>query len=182
MLLIVQKLHQLSFGALMEIYRDANREHGAELAPEESPERQIALSEQEFYAYLRDDFFTRENCTYYIWQKDGRYVSALRLEPFRDGLLLEALETAPDQRSRGYATQLIGSVLQLLAQQGGVRLYSHVNKRNRASLRVHRACGFAVRLDYAAFIDGSVNRQAYTLCLEKNFADFGKKELTNPTP
>ena len=50
MLCIARNLGQLSFGKLMDVYREANQEHGAELAPGEPKERQIALSEQDFYA------------------------------------------------------------------------------------------------------------------------------------
>ena len=44
MLFIVRNLGQLTFGKLMQVYLDANREHGEELAPEEPEDRQIQLS------------------------------------------------------------------------------------------------------------------------------------------
>ena len=40
MLCIARNLGQLSFGKLMEVYREANQEHGAELAPGE-PRRTV---------------------------------------------------------------------------------------------------------------------------------------------
>ena len=92
-----------------------------------------------------------------------------------DGLLLEALETAPGWRRMGYAVRLIQAVQQMLEQQGSVRIYSHVSKKNTASLKTHLRCGFEIYLDHAAYIDGSVNRRAYTLRYEKNFSDFEKK-------
>jgi len=72
----------------------------------------------------------------------GRYVSALRLEPYRDGLLLEALETAPEQRRKGFAAALIRAVQCFL--EGKTKLYSHVDKRNLSSLKVHEKCGFRI--------------------------------------
>ena len=175
MLITVNRLEKLSFGALMEIYLEANREHGMELAPEEPEDRQIQLSEQDFYAYLHDGFFTQKGAMYCIWEENGRYISALRLEPFRDGLLLEALETAPEQRRRGYAVRLIQAVQKMLEEQGSVRIYSHVDKKNAASLKTHARCGFEVYLDYAAYIDGNVNRRACTLRYEKNSEKNEKK-------
>lgn len=175
MLRVAKNLRSLSFGALMEVYVDANRKHGAELAPGEPEAGQIRLSEECFYTYLHDDFFTHPGALYCVWEEGGKYVSALRLEPYRDGLLLEALETAPDQRGKGFAVRLIQAVQQYLSEQGDVRIYSHVNKKNQASLRTHRRCGFEVFLDYAAFIDGSVNSRSYTLRYEKIFLDFEKK-------
>lgn len=168
MLVIANRLRDISFGVLMEVYTQANREHGLTLAPGEPEARQIALSEEDFYSYLRDCFFTRPGAQYCIWEENGRYVSALRLESYRDGLLLEALETAPDQRGRGYATRLIQAVQQMLRQQGAVRIYSHVSKKNKQSLKTHFRCGFEVYLDCASYIDGSVNDRAYTLRYEKN--------------
>ena len=97
------------------------------------------------------------------------------MEPYRDGLLLEALETAPGWRRMGYAVRLIQAVQQMLEQQGSVRIYSHVSKKNTASLKTHLRCGFEIYLDYAAYIDGSVNRRAHTLRYEKNISDFEKK-------
>ena len=168
MLVVLNRLTDISFGALMEVYIDANREHGLELAPGEPEARQIALSEQDFYSYLHDSFFTCPGAMYCIWEENKQYVSALRLEPYQDGLLLEALETAPSQRRKGYAVQLIQSVQRMLEQQGSVRIYSHVNKKNLPSLKTHFRCGFETYLDYASYIDGSVNYRAYTLRYEKN--------------
>ena len=91
-----------------------------------------------------------------------RYVSAARLEPYRDGLLLEALETAPELRGRGYAAALLRNMLESAPGTGPV--YSHVDKKNAASLAVHRACGFRRILEHAVYADGSVLASACTLC------------------
>lgn len=167
MLFIAKSLGQLSFGKLMEVYREANRENGALLAPEETEDRQLQLAEENFYAYLHDCFFGKPHASYYIWEEAGSYVSALRLEPYRDGLLLEALETAPDKRRLGYAARLMDAVLLSLCEQGSVCVYSHVSKKNIPSLKTHQHCGFQIISDYAAYIDGSVNRRAYTLQYKK---------------
>ena len=95
---------------------------------------------------------------------EGKYICALRLEPYCDGLLLEALETAPAYRRRGYAEKLI---LAAIAHFAGKKLYSHVSKRNVPSLCVHEKCGFRRILEYAVYIDGSVNQRSCTLCLDR---------------
>lgn len=161
MLHIYQTMKALSFGKLMNVYDTSNREHGAQLAPEESEARQIELSEQDFYFYLRDSFFCMPGARYAVWEVGNRYVSALRLEPYRDGLLLEALETIPDQRGRGYASMLLQAVLKEL--EPPVTVYSHVEKKNAASMRVHRNVGFTILSDSASFVDGSANHRSYTL-------------------
>ncbi len=167
MLYVARSLRELSFRKLMDVYVEANRENGARLAPQEPEDRQLQIGEDDFYSYLHDVFFQREGTFYAMWTVDEKYVSALRLEPYRDGLLLEALETVPDCRRSGFAKSLIQAVQQWLTQRGSVRLYSHVGKQNEASMRVHLQCGFQVIRDSASYLDGSVNNRACTLIYEK---------------
>ena len=155
MLLVAKELSQLDFSGLMEIYIEGNLEKA-----EEYGAGGLLRAEREFYDYLRDDFFRRPGAFYAVWKTGGKAVSALRLEPHRDGWLLQALETAPDCRGKGYAQALMAAALDYL-KDGPV--YSHVSKRNEPSLRTHYACGFEVYLDHAAYLDGSVTRRAYTL-------------------
>lgn len=164
MLHLARNLTQLRFGSLMEIYEEANREHGQMLWPDEPEMRQIQLSEQDFYRYLNEGFFRTPGAVYAVWEAGGQYVSALRLEPYRDGLLMEALETTPEQRRRGYAAALIQAVQEELKRQGGAKVYSHVDKRNTPSLKTHAKCGFRPIADYAVCVDGSVSRKLYTMC------------------
>ncbi len=161
MLLIARCTADLDFPQLMQVYAESNRENAADFYPFESPQRQIAMAEQAFYEYLQLEFFPQPNALYAIWQVSGQYVSALRLEPYRDGLLLEALETAPDCRSRGFAAALIEAVKPLTHE----KLYSHISKRNSASLHVHEKCGFRKILDYAEYVDGTVSQNSCTMCL-----------------
>lgn len=164
MLIIANRLGQLSFPRLMEIYVEGNRENGAERYPEEPEMRQLALAEADFRQYLAEVFFRQKGAFYVIWEEDGQYVSALRLEPYRDGLLLEALETRQDQRRKGYASTLIQAVQHLPEVE---RIYSHVSKRNAPSQATHKKCGFRVMADHAVYIDGSVNSRAVTFCWER---------------
>lgn len=164
MLIIAKRLGELSFPQLMEIYVEGNRENGADRYPEEPEYRQLELAEEDFRQYLAEDFFRQSGAFYTIWEENGQYVSALRLEPYRDGLLLEALETRPDQRRKGYAATLIQVVQNL---PGVKKVYSHVSKRNAPSLGVHKKQGFRVVADHATYIDGSVNRRGFTLVWEQ---------------
>ena len=165
MLLIADRLHKLCFGSLMEVYRESNGWNGEEFFPMETPERQLALAEERFYQYLQEDFFSKPYARYCIWTENGSYVSALRLWPFLDGLLLEGLETKPGQRRKGYAACLIRAVQEHCPE--GTRLYSHVSRDNTASLRLHESCGFRVIQESARCLDGSVSTRRRTLCWEK---------------
>ncbi len=153
MLCLATSLAQLSFGKLMEVYIEGNLE--------KAEESSLLQAEQDFYSYLRDCFFPTDGAVYALWVEGNAYVSALRLEPYKDGLLLAALETAPGHRRKGYAYQLMQAVLERFAQKP---IYSHVSKQNAASLAIHEKCGFRKISDAAAYIDGSVSDRAVTLC------------------
>ena len=160
MLRCIYSMKELPFGALMAVYEQSNQENGEEFWPELSAGERLLRAEQEFYQYLQQVFFQTEGAVYYLWEVKSRPVCALRLEPYRDGMLLEALETAPEQRRKGYATALIRAAL---AQVGTVKIYSHVGKRNEASLKTHIACGFRRISEQAVYADGSVNDRCCTL-------------------
>ncbi len=166
MLILGKKLASLRFAELTEVYGEGCRENGRAFYPLLPEQEQLLQAQQDFYAFLRDDFFRQPGAVYAIWEENGRYCSALRLQPYRDGLLLEALETAVPLRRRGYAEKLVRAVLDHVSRQGGGRVYSHVSRRNVASQAVHRACGFEKVLDYAVYVDGSVLRGSDTLCCD----------------
>ena len=154
MLKVIRSMAELPFGALMEIYAQSNRERGHQW-PQETQERRIALVEQESYAYLRQCFFTRPGSFYFLWEEQGRAVCALRSESYDDGVLLTALETAPDCRGRGYAKSLLLAVLKYLKTE---RVYVHILHGNQASLAVHLHCGFVKVKSGARLLDGSYSR------------------------
>jgi GNAT superfamily N-acetyltransferase len=123
----------------------------------------LQQAEEEHRAYLQEVFFRTPGAVLALWEEAGKYVSALRLEPYRDGLLLEALETAPAERRKGYAGKLIQAVQERFAQE---KIYSHVSKRNIPSLRTHEVCGFRRIAENAVYADGSVTSRSCTLCWE----------------
>ena len=160
MLYLANRFHKLNFGQLMAVYAEGNLENAREFFSHLPQSQWLMQAEQAFYQYLTESFFPTPGAVYAIWEEQGEYVSALRLEPYEDGLLLEALETAPGHRRKGYGEMLMRAVL---AEFPG-KIYSHVAKRNAPSLAIHQKCGFVQVLDYARYIDGSVSRTAITLC------------------
>ena len=162
MLIVANRMNEFSFGKLMEVYEEGNLENGQDLWPDEPKDRRLALAEQEFYSYLQQVFFKTAGAAYLIWEDGGCYVSALRLEPYRDGLLLEALETHPAHREKGFAAGLVSAAV----DYAQTKIYSHVGKKNVPSLRTHEKCGFRKILDYAVYADGSVNNRCCTLLHE----------------
>lgn len=165
MLILAESLKDVPFGELMAVYEGTNRENARRKYgyPDGFSLRQ---EEADFYQYLREIFFRTPGAVYALWEAQGHCVSALRLEPYRDGWIVSALETAPEQRRKGYAALLIRNVQLLCADRGVGKLYSHVDKHNGASLGVHKKCGFRVASDHAAYLDGSVDSRSFTLVFE----------------
>ena len=159
MLILAQTLSQLRFLDLMSVYEEGNRENAACFYPEMDSGAALILAEQDFYTYLTEVFFCTKGATYAVWEVSGKYVAALRFEPFQDGELLEALETAPDERGKRYAQALVNAALQ--TRRGPV--YSHIKKTNIASLCVHEKCGFVHHCNFAHCIDGTIDKEMLTL-------------------
>ena len=146
----------------MEVYADSNAEKASDW-PNLPHGYALTLAEQDFRQYLDEVFFRTSGAICALWEESGKYVSVLRLEPYKDGLLLEGLETHPDHRKKGYAAKLVTAVQQ---QLGSVKMYSHVSKRNTASLKTHEKCGFLQISDHAVYINGSVDYRCCTLLYE----------------
>ncbi len=145
MLRIITRFRDLDFGALAAVYAGSLQ------------------AQQELYQYLRQGFFTQPEDCCCLWVQSGEPVCALRLQGYKDGLLLEALETAPTHRRKGYARALVSAVL---AEHPGKKLYVHIANDNRASIALHLGCGFRKISDMARFADGSVTSRAGTYLYE----------------
>ena len=163
MLIVVKSMQQLNTEQLTAVYRETNRKNGQIFYPDHAPHKQLDLAEEAFLDYLRQDFFRQRGAFYCLWEEEGVYRSALRLEPYRDGLLLQALETAPDARRKGYARALIAETFAYLEKTDTQVVYSHVSKQNLPSLSLHKACGFVVFSDTATYLDGTVTQGSFTL-------------------
>lgn len=165
MLKIFDSLAEIDFRQLMDVYEEGNRICGKEKYPDLSENLQMLYAEQDFYSYL-EMFFRDPSARYAVWVADGRYAAALRLERYDDGLLLNALETAPAMRCKGFATDLVQAVLDHLRYSGSGILYSHVRKDNHLSLRVHHSCGFHIYAEHALYLDGTIRPDSYTLSVD----------------
>lgn len=164
MLRIITRIHQLDFNQLMNVYRDSILQDGMLRYPHLDEGQRILEAEQDQYAFLRE-FFKTPGAVLAVWVSEGMYCASLRAEPYADGFLLAGLETAPDKRRRGYAKALVENVISHLSPKR-CRLYSHIDKSNMPSVKLHEACGFEKINDHAAFIDGSIDYHTYTYIRE----------------
>lgn len=119
----------------MELYRESM----AQLARRfESPQ----AMEQAYGEFLKE-FVTHPNQMVLVEEVDGVWVSGLRCVECAPGVwFLEALETAPQARGKGWAKQLITHTQQQLTQLGAHELFSLIDPENTPSIATHVACGF----------------------------------------
>lgn len=127
--------------------------------------REHHWDEWDFLSYLREDFFRQPDAVYAVWAEGSTYKSAARLERCQDGVLLHSLETTPSERRKGYAYNLLTNFLDYLQETEHKVVYSHINKRNKASLALHKKCGFKIVADTATYLDGTVTQNSYTVCI-----------------
>ena len=149
MLTVAKSMGQLRFSQLAEVY-----------------ETETLEAEQALYDFLRHDFFPNGICC--LWEEKGRYVAALRLQPWKDGWLLDGLQTHRDHRRKGYAKAL---VLASLEKANVEKVYVHIQRQNAPSIALHTACGFHKILPYATYLDGSVYHSADTYLYENPRCD-----------
>lgn len=162
MLKIIRSFNAMDFRLLADVYIQSSRERGMLNYPDYPVQQQLLLAEQDLYGDVKC-FFDTEKSFYAVWEREGRYVSALRMERYKDGLLLEGLETAPDERGKGYAKMLVSAVLSEVSSQEKTVIYSHIDNKNTASMAVHLASGFEKLRDCAVYVDGSVSQNACTM-------------------
>lgn len=165
MLLRITNRSELDDRKLMDVYAESNLENTAFFCPEET-DKKAAVSQVEsgFLQFLENEFFTWVKATCWVLERDGVWVSALRTSVVQDGVYyLEALETRPDCRKKGYGSGLLSAVLEEMKSEGAFRLCDCVDKKNTASLKTHEKCGFRI-----------VSEEGYDyLCGEADARDFG---------
>ncbi len=159
------KLSMIHREMLLEVYRQSIEKDGRRLRPGAEKREQLRLGEDAFLSALLD-FFREPGCEYAIWEDAGFYRAALRIQPYLDGTLITALETAPDFRRQGFAYRLLHHLCKDASLEGR-RLYSHVHVKNHASLQLHLRCGFRVARDTAVLLDGTVSQNYLTLKYEE---------------
>ena len=143
----VTELGAREFRKLMDIYAEGNRENAEYFYPELPLADGVAREEQKFAKMLRESFLCKAENELYVLETEGRWVAALRLTRMDGFYYLEALETKPDQRKKGYGKALLTALCKELAARGPVVVRDCVGKRNEASLRTHLSAGFVIDRD-----------------------------------
>lgn len=147
------------------IYQEANLENARWRHPGLEDYAQAVREEEAFFMDFLRSFMREERNRYYVLTCGDEWVSALRLTYLDGFYYLEALETAPEHRRKGFAAQLIQAVILLLRQRGPVILRSNVDKENLPSLATHRTCGFVIEEENGVnHLSGEQSEYVYGMC------------------
>lgn len=164
MLIRITQYDDLDQRKLMDVYSESNYENTDYFFPDE-PDKEKAARQVEagFLDFLKNDFFSKPEAAIWVYEENGTWLSALRTCKVRDVYYLEALETHPDQRKKGYGALLLSAVVDAMKKEGPFRLCDCVSKKNLPSLKTHEKCGFRI-----------VSEEGYDYLLEEtDDRDFG---------
>ena len=173
MLLVLQSPEKLDVPALLAIYRESALENCQGMFPAENFSTSLKQYEAGYAAFMRKEFFTQPGRFWMIETADGLWASALRLLPLEEPntWMIEALETHPDHRRKGYGAQLLADTIRFMEEtHGSVTLLSGVGKRNTASLQTHLRSGF-VREKETWTEDGETSDRTCTMAYRSPHGD-----------
>ena len=146
MLLKISDYSKIDRRKLMDVYSESNLENTEYFYPDEADkDPAVRKVESEFLHFLKDEFFGYAKAACWVYEEDGVWISALRTCEIQPGTYyLEALETRPDHRQKGYGARLLSGVLEEMKADGPFRLCDCVGKKNTASWKTHEKCGFRI--------------------------------------
>jgi len=95
------------------------------------------------YTQFLHDFLASPNQLILVETIDGEWVSGLRtIETSKGCWFIEAVETKPDRRERGYGKRLIQDTISYLRQKGMCQITCQIARKNVRSQLLHTSCGF----------------------------------------
>lgn len=133
---VITTVDEDTVNRLLEVYRESMDD----LA--ENFESRAAM-EREYGAFLKE-FVQTPGQMLLAEQGQGRWVSALRAVEVQTGRwYLEAVETNPRDRGKGWGKALLIHTVQELERRGAWELFSLIHPDNGPSIAAHEAAGFS---------------------------------------
>ena len=87
MLKIISEYQKVDTRKLMDVYSESNFENTDYFYPDDSDkEAAVRKVEAGFLEFLKNDFFNKNDATYWVLEIDGVWVSTLRTCKIQDGL------------------------------------------------------------------------------------------------
>lgn len=162
-LTILESGSALKDDCFLELYRGSSVENAPNWYPQLSSEQALNKYEQSFLEYMHKEFW-EEKGIQFLLEDDTGYRSGLRLYPGEDNrFFIEALETRPDSRRKGYSKTLLKEIIvELKKKYDSFTIYDDVYKTNIASINTHLSAGYTQSKDFFIEQDGSRNDKKVT--------------------
>ena len=164
MIIEINSFDQVDGRKLMDVYGESNIENTDYFYPDVSnKDEALQKVECDYLNYIENDFLAESKNQYMILERDGIWVCALRLYCVDDRLyFIEALETHPAYRRKGYAAQLLAGVIDLLKRRGAFTIRDCVDKKNTASFLTHQKVGFVIYSDEGYdYLQNETDKESY---------------------
>ena len=166
MLLRIKNYTDINDRKLMDIYTESNFENVDYFYLDEV-DKSVGVKKVEagFLDFLKNNFFKQEEAAYWVLEENGIWVSAARTCFIKhDIIYLEALETMPSKRNKGYGSKLLFELIEALKKEGHFRLCDCVSKKNIPSLKTHEKCGFKIVADVGNdYLNNDVDDHCFSL-------------------
>lgn len=148
-LLVFKDFESVDAEQFLNIYKESSADNAQKWFPELEKAEALKEYENGFLGFMKNDFFSGGGLLFII-ADCGCYVSALRLyEKAPAEYYLEALETNPDCRKKGYGREVLLQLQRYLKNHSkSYILTAHVEKTNIPSLKAHKSAGFEITADY----------------------------------
>ena len=145
--LITNEIDKVDLEKLMDIYEESNWENLSMVESEKDKlsDKNILYQKvrENYKSYLKNEFLKDGKNFLAIFKDDKAYLAALMIYDEGDFYLLEALETRPDARRRGYGEELVKGLISCLGND--IEIRSEVSKSNQKSLALHKKLGFEIK-------------------------------------
>lgn len=144
--IFTNKISGIDLEKLMDVYEESNLENLSMVKSDYGhiSDKNILYQKvrESYKSYIKNEFLKNGNNYLAIIKDDKDYLAALRLYDEGDFYLLEALETKPEYRRRGYGESLLREVISILKK--GSQIRSEVSILNKKSLGLHKKIGFEI--------------------------------------
>lgn len=144
------KIDDIDLEKLMDLYEESNWENLSMVKDlvgdnfDDFDENYLYEIVRKSYGdYISKDFLKVEKNFLAILIDGDKYLAGLRIFDEGEFFLLEALETNPKYRRRGYGERLVREVINLLTK--GTEIRSEVAISNKKSLALHKKIGFKIK-------------------------------------
>lgn len=147
----------------LAVYKGSAEINAPQWYPDLPFEAAVQKYESGYWDFMQRSFW-EEKGVLLVAHSDSHYVSAVvAYQKENHSFLIEALETAPNERGKGYGKIVLKEMLDFLVHSdSNATVYSFTGKKNIASQRTHASLGMEKLHDYWQDESGTIDNTQIT--------------------